>query len=234
MNVRGLVSFIAVFAALNVVCDSIVLPYFSSGVWYGLVFLIVPITGIILGPYAGFLSTFIGVLVGHFITPRGAEEFIFTLGAPLGALIAGFMFQRNWKPILLYYTILLAAYFLAPVSGHLSPIGMWDVYLAYFILFLLILVLQKGWCRQGDKAWYLFALSAFIGLEADILFRIFLFIPCRTYHSIYGFDIRVLQEIWMAGAVITPIKVAASSTVTAMLGTKLHKMLDLSSKTKGL
>ena len=68
---------------------------------------------------------------------------------------------------------------------------------------------------------FLYGLCAFIGLEADILFRIFILIPGQTYLSIYGLPLEVLQSIRVTGALITPFKVAISAIITALLGAKL-------------
>ena len=71
---------IGVFAALGVVCDVLITSGFSAGVWFGVIFLISPIIGIVLGPYAGFMTTFIAVMIGHWLVPRESSyEFIFTL-----------------------------------------------------------------------------------------------------------------------------------------------------------
>jgi hypothetical protein len=223
MKKTRMVSMIAVFAALNVVFDAIIIPQFSSGVWFGLVYLIVPITGIVLGPYAGFLSTLMGVFVGHAISPRGVEEFLFTFGAPLGAMISGMLFQKKWKLVFIYYTVLLLSYFITPTAWQLPIWGMWDVYGAYLVLLITMVFI---WLK-GDRInplkndMFLYGFCAFIGLEADILFRIFVFIPGQTYQSIYGLPLGVLQEIWVAGALITPFKVAISTIITALLGSRL-------------
>jgi hypothetical protein len=223
MNKTRMVSMIAVFAALNVVFDAIIIPQFSSGVWFGLVYLIVPITGIVLGPYAGFLSTLMGVFVGHAISPRGMEEFLFTLGAPLGAMISGMLFQKKWKIVFTYYTVLLVSYFITPIAWQLPIWGMWDIYCAYLVLLMtMVLIRLRGnQINPLKNDMFLYGFCAFIGLEADILFRIFIFIPGQTYQSIYGLPIDVLQSIWVAGALITPFKVAISIIITALLGSRL-------------
>jgi hypothetical protein len=223
MNKTRMVSMIAVFAALNVVFDAIIIPQFSSGVWFGFVYLIVPITGIVLGPYAGFLSTLMGVFVGHSISPRGIEEFLFTLGAPLGAMISGLIFQKKWKLVFAYYTVLLLSYFITPIAWQLPFLGMWDVYGAYLVLIITMLFIRLKSDRINPlkNDMFLYGLCAFIGLEADILFRIFIFIPGQTYQSIFGLPIEDLQWIWVAGAVITPLKVAISTITTALLGSRL-------------
>jgi len=68
------------------------------------------------------------------------------------------------------------------------------------------------------------AISAFVGLEADILFRIFLFIPCQTYSIIYGLSLEALQFVWVAGGLITPAKVLVSSVVAAISGPQLKRI----------
>jgi len=216
------VSLISVFAAFNVICDSLMsLPLPFSGVWYSWVFIATPISGILLGPYAGFLSSFIGVMVGHSMVFRGSEEFLFTFGAPIGAMISALLFRGRWKEVLVYYLILLGAFFVTPVAWQLPLWGMWDVFFAFGCLLTVIVAMQKWkniWnTRASTNLLYILALSAFIGLEADVLFRIFIFVPCQTYQSI-GFNVLDLQYIWGMGAIETPIKAALSTLITAITG----------------
>ena len=219
-------SLVAVFAAFNVVCDSLIgLPWNSSGVWYSWIFVAEPITGIVLGPYAGFLSTFIGVMIGHFIYFRGPYEFLFTLGAPLGTMICGFMFKRSWKAVLTCYTLLFTIYFVTPVTWQLPVWGMWDVYLAYATLLITIMVMTKktSWNLSSRGLLCAIVLSTFIGLEADVLFRIFVLVPGQTYRLFYGFSVETLRLIWVEGAAETPVKVALSTLVTAIIGPPIIK-----------
>lgn len=228
MNRSRSISLIAVFAALIVVFDIMILPQFSSGVWYGLVFLIEPITGIILGPYKGFLANLIGVMVGHVLSPRGVEEFLFTLGAPVGAMVSGMLFKHDYKKIFIIYTIMLTSFFITPVAWQLPIWGIWDVLLAYLVLLVTSYYATKRTAQyqKATKTSLFLGLSAFIGLEADVLFRICLFIPAQTYQSIYGLPVEALQAIWVAGALITPIKVAFSAFTTALLGSSLIRTLN--------
>ncbi len=221
------VSLVAVFAALNVVCDSISgISLFEYGVWWSWIFLIVPLTGIVLGPYAGFLSTFIGVMIGHFIYFRGTPEFLFTLGAPVGAMISGLLFEGEWKTVFAYYTVLFITYFVTPIAWELPLWGMWDTYLAYAgLLVILILVRKSSWKLESRGLLCTVVMCAFIGLEADILFRIFLLVPCRTYWLIYGWPVEALQWAWTLGAAVTPVQVAISTLVTAIIGPPLIKLV---------
>lgn len=217
------VSLIAVFAAFNVVCDSLMgppLPF--SGVWYSWIFISEPITGIILGPWAGFFSSFIGVMIGHSIFFRDAYEFLFTLGAPIGTMISALIFSGKWRSVLIYYLTLLGAFFATPIAWQLPLWGMWDVYLALGFVFVVILLVERWknlWNVESSPClFHILALSTFIGLEADVLFRIFIFVPCQTYQLFYGYDVGALQAIWILGAVETSTKAALSTVITVIMG----------------
>jgi hypothetical protein len=217
------VSLISVFAAFNVICDSLMsLPLPFSGIWYSWIFIVTPISGILLGPYAGFLSSFIGVMVGHSMVFRGSEEFLFTFGAPIGAMISALLFRGRWREVLVYYLVLLGAFFVTPVAWQLPLWGMWDVFFAFGGLLIVIVAMQKWqniWnTKASSNLLYILALCTFIGLEADVLFRVFILVPCQTYQSIYRWDVFYLQSIWGMGAIETPIKVALSTVITTLIG----------------
>jgi hypothetical protein len=233
MRRSQLITLIAVFATLSIVCDSIVgIPQLASGVWYGWIFLIVPLAGIVLGPYAGFVSILIGVIAGHSIYLRGEApmyEYLFTLGAPIGALFSGFIFRGRWKEAFTYFTLLLGAYFLTPVSWEIPLWGLWDVYIAFIILCIFALISNR-WdikSRKFGRLPYIYALCALIGLEADILFRIFVFIPGQTYRLFYGFTPEILGVIWAASALVTPIQVGIAILMTVFIGPMLVRTLSL-------
>lgn len=205
----------AVFATLSVVCDSVAgLPQFTEGVWYGWIFILAPITGIVVGPLEGFFATLIGVALGHMVYPRGSFEYLFTIGAPLGSMISALISRRQWKPVILYYSLLFIAYFSSPVAPQLPLWGMWDTYVAYFAILLLIIFWKTETHLTIRGRTLHLLLSAVIGLEADVLFRIFLFIPCQTYASLFHFSVEYVHEIWALGALVTPIQVGLSSLVT--------------------
>lgn len=212
------IALITLFAALTAILDSIHgIPQFVEGVWFSWVFLIVPIVGFILGPYNGFLSVLIGVFIGHYIYFRGPYEFIFTLGAPIGAMISGMLFRGNKKFPLLFFSLLLFAYFLAPISFDLPYLiiwGIWDVLLAFGLLLTIILI-------KIERIRPVF--SAFIGLESDVLFRIFLFVPLQTYKIFYGFNLELMEKIWIASAFMTPIQVGLSLFFTILAFPLLKK-----------
>ncbi len=216
-----IVALVAVFAAVNVITDSFGgLP--TSGVWYSWNFMITSLTGIVLGPLSGFVATFLGVVIGHQIYFQGAFEIIFTVGAPVGATVAALSYRGKWKLVLIYYAVLFSAYFATPVAWQLPWWGMWDTYLAFVVVvaaFFLTKMNQRN-LASANKPLRI-AATVFAGLEADILFRIFLLIPGKAYSFFYGWDVATLQLIWGSGAVIAPIKVFGAIIATVLIGRPL-------------
>jgi hypothetical protein len=161
-------------------------------------------------------------MIGHFVFFRGAEEFLFTLGAPIGTMISALVFRGKWKIVFIYYLVLLGAFFATPIAWQLPFWGMWDVYLALGFVFVVILLVErwkKLWNAKSSAClFHILALSTFIGLEADVLFRIFILIPCQTYQLFYGYNVNALQAIWVLGAVETSTKAALSTIITVMIG----------------
>jgi hypothetical protein len=85
---------------------------------------------------------------------------------------------------------------------------------------------RKGsWSPESKGLLYVIALSALIGLEADILFRIFVLIPGQTYRLFYALGEEALIPLWVEAAAITPIKVAISILVTTTVGPPLVKVI---------
>jgi hypothetical protein len=226
MKKSRFVSLVAIFAALGVVCDAVVTPGFSAGVWFGWIFMISPIAGMVLGPYNGFISILIAVMIGHSLFPRETiYEFVFTLGAPTGSMMSGFVFRGQWKRVFVYYTIMLASYFMTPISKRLPIWGMWDCYVAYGILIALGVIMS---IRGSDEIRRMspFAVSAFLGLEADVLLRIFILIPCQGYRLFYGFTPETLVAMWAVPApIITPFKVLLSTFFATLIVPQIMRIL---------
>ena len=135
-------------------------------------------------------------MIGHSIVPRETiYEFIFTLGAPIGSMVSGFTFQKQWKKAFIIYTAMFAAYFASPISWQLPIWGIWDTLAAYIVLIILGFIMNR---RGSDETRYIspYILSALVGLEADVLFRIFVFVPAQGYSFFYGLAPEALIAIW--------------------------------------
>jgi hypothetical protein len=226
MNKTRSIALIAVFAALTAVLDALPgLPQLSSGVWYGWTFVAIPLAGIVLGPWEAFLSVFIGVMISHTVVFFGPYEYFFTIGAPIGAMISSLIFRERPRPVLPYYVVLFGGYFLSPAAWNLPFWALWDTYIAFAVLLLVVLFKERLYGLGGGT--FTFALSALIGLEADILFRIFLFVPVGTYEWLYGFSSDFVRSVWAVSAFVTPIQVGIALFTTSLAGRVLQKATDV-------
>lgn len=64
----------------------------------------------------------------------------------------------------------------------------------------------------------------FIGLETDILFRVFILIPCQTYQLLQALPVESLQLILASTAIVTPIQVVISMVATVLIGLQLPRL----------
>ncbi|MFX0167924.1 MAG: hypothetical protein ACFE89_01095 [Candidatus Hodarchaeota archaeon] len=227
-NRSRFVTYIAIFTALAAIFDAIpIIPGLYSGIWASWLFLFHPLIGVLLGPIYGAISVGFGSLLGHFIYYRDPFEFLFMLGAAFGAACTALVYQRRWKPVLVFYTLLLIGYFLSPVSWLLPLIGIWDILLGYLILLLFSLLRARQWWPSNPtrSQWLGLLFAVVIGLEADILLRVFILIPGQAYWLFYGWTPEFLQFLWLTAGIITPTKVAIATLFTVTLGYSLLQIL---------
>lgn len=192
------------------------------GVWRSFMILIMPLEGIILGPTAGFTAALIGAIIGRVLRPRPGLLPIFGFGEAIGALTTGLMFKGAWKHVLTLYLAMLSIYFIHPLGSVLPAWALWDVYIA-LALTLITPHFTKKVLKEGvdpRRLMLCLALTSFIGVEADVLTRIFLFIPMGLY-KMMGIPEEALPLIWIAGAVETPIESLISVIATVTVGTPL-------------
>ena len=215
------VAFISVFATLTVVLDTLPgLPQLSSGVWYHWVFVVAPLAGIALDPAESFLSVFLGVMISHTVILGDPYEYFFTLGAPLGAAVTSLVFRERTRAVLVYYVALLAAYLFSPPAGSLPLWALWDTFAAFVVLIIVVLSRRKSYRLINGRLALVF--STLIGLEADILFRVFLFVPLGTFDWLYGFSLDFMRDVWILSAFITPIQVGIAMVSTFLAGTTIR------------
>ena len=226
-NPSRTVAFVAIFAAMTAVLDIIPAFGFTSGVWYSWAFLLSPIVGIILGPSLGAYSVGIGSLIGHSIYYREPIELLFMLGLSMGAAVAGFVYQRRWKPVFGIYTAMLLGYFIYPVSWGLPLWGIWDILVGYGIVLIYSVATTRGTWSDTSERYKLLLLifCTVIALESDILFRVFVLVPGQV-HWIIGMTPEILYGYWLVAGIITPIKVVLATFVVVTLGLQLLRILE--------
>jgi hypothetical protein len=227
-NPSRTVAFVAIFAAMIAVLDVIpTLPTFYAGIWDSWPFLLSPIVGILLGPYFGAISVGLGSLLGHTIYYRDPTELLFMLGLAMGAAVAGFVYQRRWKPVFGIYTAMLFGYFIYPVSWGLPLWGIWDILIGYVVVLIYSVATTRGvWSNTSERYKLLLLLfCTVIALETDILFRVFVLVPGQV-HWFFGWTPEILYGMWLVAGVITPIKVVLAAIVVVTLGRQLLRVLE--------
>jgi hypothetical protein len=228
-NPSRTVAFVAIFAAMIAVLDMIpTVPAFYAGIWDSWPFLLSPIIGILLGPYLGAMSVALGSFLGHTIYYRDPTEFLFMMGLSMGAAVAGFVYQRRWKPVLGIYTAMLLGYFIYPVTWGLPLWGIWDILVGYGVVLLYSVATTRGfWSNTSERYSLLLLLfCTVIALETDILFRVFVLVPGQTYWFFYGLTPAILYDMWLVAGIITPIKVVMAAIVVLTLGRQLLRVLE--------
>jgi len=225
MNVRSslIAALVALFGALHAVLVAI------PGIWRSWMIVILPIEGVLLGPKAGFLAALLGCLIGRLIRPRPGFYVIFGLAEPVGALVAGLAFKKKWRAVLTLFAVLLAAYFAHPLGRELPAWCLWDIYIALILIPAIPYVIGPA-LEEKDNPKRLtpaVALAAFIGVEADVLTRIFVLIPMGLY-ALMGLTAGALYVAWLAGAVETPVESIVSVLVTTTVGVPLLVTLEKS------
>ncbi|MHA2425755.1 MAG: hypothetical protein ACXAEF_13270 [Candidatus Thorarchaeota archaeon] len=212
------VALTAIFAAMAVVADLILIP--SAGIWDSAIFILSPLAGVLLGPVAGAVAIGLGSLAGHYIFFRDIYEMVFMIGAPFGAAIAGLIYQRRWRPALGLYSLFLLGYFLEPVSWSLPLWGIWDILAGFCLLVIFSLAnFTNLWPKKQNTKDFLGLLFAtIIGLESDILLRVFILVPGQTYSSFYGMTPEMLHGLWLAAGILTPLKVAIAAIIAILVG----------------
>lgn len=225
MNKTRKIALISIFGALHALLS--LLP----GVWRSLMILILPLEGIILGPTLGFSSAFIGYVAGWTVRPR-EDLFIFGFGEPIGAFCAGLVAKGKAGYAFFVYTVMLALFFLHPLTSNLPLWTLWDVYAAYACVTLLALFKWRKGSHVAVAKKKLLAnvvVAAFAGVEADVLTRIIMLLLLFTPLSFYPINAEAIQYLnaeFVKGALLTPIEAAIAVAATTLLVLPLLRLLE--------
>ncbi len=153
------VALIAVFAALYYIL-SIFTPYVPAvaipEIKISLEALFASIFGLILGPYLGALTAFVGAFVAWTLPPGSMSPYgmPFLLSPPLNALVVGFIYYKKWKEAFATLGILIVAFLFLPPSQPLPEnlnVGIaviWDKLIALFLIIPVVLIAQKSLAKK--------------------------------------------------------------------------------------
>jgi hypothetical protein len=218
-----IVSSTASLAALHALLS--VMP----GVWRRWSIVLEALEGFVAGPTGGAAAAFAGALVGRALKPDAfMVENFFGFAEGVGALGAGLMAKGRWRHVALLYIVLLGAFLVHPVARIVPLWTLWDIYLAFTVLVASGL-LFKGLFNRGDPKGLTLrvGVTAFIAVELDVLFRIFMLIPLGLYR-LYPIPLELMPEIFIAGAFTTPLEAGYTVAISSVIGPAVLMALNKS------
>ncbi len=215
------VALMAIFAALYYVLSLVAPIRIPTGVGnleISFAALIASVIGIVLGPYLGTASAFIGASVAWILPPSGGSLFglPFLLSPALNALVTGLIFYKKWKFGLGVFVVFIVAFLFTPPIWPVTE--NWYVALAVLfdkIIALLMIVPVALFAKQLSfaKASLFYFLLFFIGNQADNMWGSFIFATPMVY-GLFGYGASDVQLAFLASPLLYP----AVRLIQALIG----------------
>jgi uncharacterized membrane protein len=220
-------SFMAVFAALHVT-----LYFVSFGLgWRNWGIYLEAIEGIVLGPKIGFVAALLGSSIARMARPDDFWMFGI-IAEPISVLMAGFLAQGKWKPVVVSYAVMLVAYFVHPFGKNLPLWTILDVLLAFLLIYPTA-KLGKNLMKREIKGLSLtMILIAFVTIATDSLVRIFLLVPCGLSAWFFP-SFETLFAVFVVSAVSSYVEDLLVVFVSLVVGVPILKALSKLLKEKG-
>jgi len=207
------IALISVFAALYYVL-SIISPYVPAvgvpEIKIKLEALMASVFGLILGPYLGFLTAFMGAFVAWVLPPGSMSSYgmPFLLSPPLNALVVGLIYYRKWKQAFVTLGVLITAFLFLPPSQPLTEF--WYVGVAVIwdkVIALLLIVPSAKFTKlfsSPKSVSILYFLLAFIGNQTDNMWGSDIFAVPIVYNGIFAMDITAVRGAFIISPFIYP------------------------------
>lgn len=153
------VALMAIFAALYYVL-SLITPHIPAigipDIKISLEALMATIFGLVLGPYLGALTAFVGASVAWILPPGSPTPYgvPFLLSPPINAFVVGLIYYKKWKAAFATFGILIVAFLLLPPSQpltenlHVGVAVVWDKLIALFLIIPAILIARKSLSKK--------------------------------------------------------------------------------------
>ena len=215
----------AIFAALYFVL-SLITPYVPAiglpELKIQLEALIASVFGLILGPYLGALSAFLGAFITWVLPPGSFKPTSapFLLSPPINAFIVGLIFYRKWKVALIVFSTLVAAFlFLPPCQPlfeyyYVAVAVLWDKIIALLLIIPTVKFSRRFSNPEGLPI--LFFFICFIGNQADNMWGADIFAVPFVYRDIFQIpDLSVVRFLFTVSPFIYP----AIRLIQAIFGT---------------
>lgn len=202
----------SIFAALHAT-----LYFLSFGLWRNWAIYLEPIEGLVLGPWAGLSAALIGSIIGRMIKP--VDFWMFGIVAePLGVLASGFLAKGKWRPVIVMYAVMLAAYFAHPLGRWLPLWTIIDIILAFALIYP-IAKLSKNLYEKAGRVPVSVPISL-IGTVTDSLTRVFLLVPAGLY-TFFAMNDNIVLDVFVTGAIYSYIEDVQVVIVSFLVGIPL-------------
>jgi len=224
VELSKLVAMVAVFAAVDVILGA--LPAW----WISWAAVIKPLHGVFLGPLGGVFAAFIGGVIGNIVWPQTAVLALFTwIPGLLGALGAGLMVKRIWKPVLAILGAFILVFYLHPVGRMLALWALYDKVAAFALVYPAAVLLEKM-LKSGLEWKYLaptMSLISFVGTQIDNMVGNDLFIFLKLY-ELFGISVDALLPLYVTGAFVMTAQRVAIAVIAGVVGSPLLKAVQRS------
>ena len=218
------VALMAIFAALYYVL-SLITPYVPAigvpEIKISLEALIATIFGLVLGPYLGASTAFLGAFVAWTLPPGNMSPYglPFLLSPPLNALVTGLVYYKKWKAGFAVFGLLIIAFLFTPPVQPLSEnlyVGIavvWDKIIALLLILPSVKFAKKLATPKNSP--FLYFLLAFIGNQTDNMWGSLIFAIPVVYEGIFGFPLDFVRT----ASVVSPFVYPAIRIIQAAIAT---------------
>jgi hypothetical protein len=225
---------VAIFAALYYVL-SLITPYIPAigvpEITISLEALIASVFGLVLGPYLGSLTAFLGAFVAWTLPPSGMSPFglPFLLSPPLNALVTGLIFYKKWKYGFAVFSVLVIAFLFTPPvqplteNGFIAVAVLFDKVIALFLILPVVIFARK---LSIGKASLFYFLLFFIGNQADNMWGSLVFSVPTVYNGIFGLDVVGVRGLFLLSPFAYPAIRLIQAFIAMLIAVPLMKTLS--------
>jgi predicted membrane protein len=227
------IAMVALFAALYYVLSLIAPIRIPTGVGdleISFAALIASVIGIVLGPYLGTASAFLGALISWTLPPSSGNIFglPFLLSPPLNSLVTGLIFYKKWKQGLAVLGVLIIAFLFTPPVQPITE----HYFVAVAVLFdkiialvLIIPIVKYAKHLSVAKASVLYFLLFFIGNEADNMWGSLIFATPMVYNGLFGYDTAIVRGFFVISPFLYPAVRLVQATIGMLIAVPLMQAL---------
>ncbi len=228
------VALMAIFASLYYVL-SIFTPYVPAigvpQIKISLEALTASIFGLILGPYLGTLTAFVGAFVAWTLPPGSMSPYgmPFLLSPPLNALVVGFLYYKKWKAAFATCGLLIIAFLFLPPSQPLTENSLvaiavlWDKVIALLLILPCVRFAKR--LSLPETLPILYFLLAFIGNQADNMWGADIFAVPIVYEGIFGFTLEGVRGAFLISPFAYPLIRLIQAIIATIIAVPLMKAL---------